>query len=538
MNVAHSTSELPRFRALLDGVLPRSELSLLERWAMRAKRLLDAYEERLIAPRAFRAALPLESMTHDEHAQLIDQIARLNEPDSPLLATPGMCKLELSLRSPRDAEPFGALVLECVHQRDREDLLHELFETQKDALDRVLQHCRDYPGKLVRDACVRLLLSAAQEQKVVTRCACAPIPGIGTPPLHEFEREIADERTWIERAALLARTSSRNRTRAARRKDPAAKALRGVHPKHHGLLRAKFKVLENLSSHYAVGVFRPGTSYDAWIRVSNMSPDVKPDVEKDARGFAIKLERLRGEDTRDSQIGGAGEQDFLLASHPVFIVRDVRDYTLLQRVKATKRPTLHGWVFLLRRPREVKILKQALRGTIDHILDLNYHSMIPYALGPHVVKYLVRPVTPLACAPVPGKPSNDYLRERMQETLAPERGKRVTLEFCLVVPRGTVPSVEDACVDWTPELSLIVPAATIEIEPQNFSTPERMQHAEAIEFTPWHTLPEHRPLGSLSRARFAVYRESQAHRARANQAAEVTERLDAPPYPPVVAAAQ
>jgi hypothetical protein len=522
MNLAHPNSEVPRFRALLESATPRDEdLPFFERWALKLRRLLDAYEERLLAPRAFTAVLPLESMTRAEHARLIDQLARLNRPDSPLMGTPGMCRFQLSLRSANDAGPFGALVIECTHQRDREDLLHALFEEYEQELDAVLAHCRDYPGKRVRDACVRRLLSAAQEQKVVSRSPCVPIPRIGIPPLHEFEHEIEDERTWIERAALLARTSSRSRTRAARRKDPKAKALRGVHPKHHGLLRAKFTVNDNLPTRYTYGVFQPGASYEAWIRISNMSPDGKADVERDARGFAIKLEGVKaGDEIPEWQIGAGGVQDFLLASHPVFIVRDVRDYTLLQRVLATKQPSLRGALFLARRPRELMILKKALRGAIDHVLNVDYHSMIPYALGPRVVKYLVRPVTPIASKPVPSKPSKDYLRERMQETLDPQRGHRVTFEFCFVVPRGTPPSVEDACAEWTRDRVTIIPAATIEVDPQDFSAPERMAHAESIEFTPWHTLREHRPLGSLSRARFAVYRESQEHRARANREVE------------------
>jgi hypothetical protein len=386
---------------------------------------------------------------------------------------------------------------------------------------------------------VRQVLRAAQEQRVVSPSPAAPIPRIDGPPFHEFEHEIEDERTWIERAALLARTSSRNRTRTARRKDPAAIAVRAVHPKQHGLLRAKFTVNENLPARYTHGVFQPGARYEAWIRVSNMSPEAKADVEKDARGFAIKLEGVKaGAEVPEWQTGAGAEQDFLLASHPVFIVRDVRDYTLLQRVLARKRPSIPGALFMARRPRELMILQKALRGAIDHVLNLDYHSMIPYALGPRVVKYLVRPVTPIPCAPLRRKPSKDYLRERMQETLDPESGRRVTFEFCFVVPKGTPPSVEDACARWEPSRSMIVPAALIEIEPQDFSSADRMAHAESIEFTPWHTLREHRPLGSLARARLAVYRESQAQRARANKGQYEPPYVLPYPPPPEAAAAQ
>ena len=102
-------------------------------------------------------------------------------------------------------------------------------------------------------------------------------------------------------------------------------------------------------------------------------------------------------------------------------------------------------------------------------------------------------------------------------SLDPQTGEAVGLEFCLVVPNGALPSVEDARANWSPHESTVVPVATIEIPPQDASSAERMEHAERMVFTPWHTLRAHRPLGSLSRARLAVYRESVEHRSLANR---------------------
>jgi hypothetical protein len=47
--------------------------------------------------------------------------------------------------------------------------------------------------------------------------------------------------------------------------------------------------------------------------------------------------------------------------------------------------------------------------------------------------------------------------------------------------------------------------ATIRIPAQSFESPARMQYCENLVFSPWHTLPEHRPLGGINRAREVVY---------------------------------
>ena len=40
---------------------------------------------------------------------------------------------------------------------------------------------------------------------------------------------------------------------------------------------------------------------------------------------------------------------------------------------------------------------------------------------------------------------------------------------------------------------------------QTFDTTARMSFGENLSYTPWHCLPEHRPLGGINRARRVVY---------------------------------
>lgn len=40
---------------------------------------------------------------------------------------------------------------------------------------------------------------------------------------------------------------------------------RDAHPKQHGLVKAQFKVVDNLPPHLQHGVFVPGRRYKAWV---------------------------------------------------------------------------------------------------------------------------------------------------------------------------------------------------------------------------------------------------------------------------------
>jgi hypothetical protein len=78
---------------------------------------------------------------------------------------------------------------------------------------------------------------------------------------------------------------------------PTSMARRGVHPKDHGCVQASFTVNPDLPDRYRVGVFVPGKTYPAWVRFSNATATVNPDIEKGgppSRGMAIKLMGVEG----------------------------------------------------------------------------------------------------------------------------------------------------------------------------------------------------------------------------------------------------
>ena len=110
-------------------------------------------------------------------------------------------------------------------------------------------------------------------------------------------------------------------------------ALRAVHAKSHGLLKARFTVLDGLAPEYAQGLFARPASYDAVIRLSSAPGDLLPDSVSTHHGLAIKVRGVDG-----ARLAGADDdtQDFLLANGKAFNVASAKSFlSTLKKLAAT-----------------------------------------------------------------------------------------------------------------------------------------------------------------------------------------------------------
>ncbi|CEJ12111.1 hypothetical protein BN1110_02408 [bacterium YEK0313] len=165
--------------------------------------------------------------------------------------------------------------------------------------------------------------------------------------------------------------------------------------------------------------------------------------------------------------------------------------------------------FFATRPHEAAIAAATGAQVIGNVLDQSYFSMTAYRLGRGAVKYRVRPVACDTRTPIAddgrGAASADpnYLRAGLAARLD-------TTPACfdfMVQPRR-VPAqmpVEDPTVRWSETEAPFVTVATITIPPQRFDAAAERSFCENLSFSPWHSLPEHRPLGGINRVRRAVY---------------------------------
>jgi hypothetical protein len=356
-------------------------------------------------------------------------------------------------------------------------------------------------------------------------------------PNTDLEHIGAQEAEQIEESALLMGALLERRYSAQPR------VLRGVHPKDHGCVEATFTISDDVPPEYRVGIFsRPGHSFRAAIRFSNAAPLVGDDNPQEpvprsgnlmrahgSRGMAIKLYDVDG----PRLVPGDGErtQDLLMINQPVFAFANIEDYLALNRIirdnddaaplffartgltpEAQKRTLVSRSIVA----RIKGFLQPAFQAPPLSPLDNIYFSAAPFLLGEgRVMKFACEPVNPMAGDLGEAINDPDYLRSAMRKRMAEAAGKDICFDFKIQVRdaqslAGKIDTeIEDACTEWKDPFSTV---ARITIPAQDISSPERQEFCEALFYTPWHGLVDHRPLGGINRVRLKVYELSAERR--------------------------
>ena len=306
-------------------------------------------------------------------------------------------------------------------------------------------------------------------------------------------------------------------------------AVRGVHAKSHGLLTGRLTVLEGLPPTLAQGLFATPGAHDVILRFSTNPGDILDDSVSTPRGLALKVVGVAGERLEGSD--GDTTQDFVLANAPAFVAPDaaafLRSLKLLAATTDTPQVFKKAFSALMR---GVEAALEAI-GTQSptvialgghpetHILGETFYSQAPLRWGEHVAKVAVAPVSPEltaltgAALNVNGKPNG--LREAVSAFFA-EQGGTWEVRAQLLTNPATMP-VEDASVPWPEAESPYRAVARIAVPPQASWSEDKIRRLDdGLAFSPWHGLSAHRPLGSIMRARRAVYPKSAGFRAEHN----------------------
>ncbi len=333
--------------------------------------------------------------------------------------------------------------------------------------------------------------------------ACAPgaqqktAPTPPPPPLQERipATEAADT------TALIRLFSDHVRVAYARGVRPA---LRDVHPKAQGCVKARFTVRSGLAPQFRYGVFAKPQRYAAWIRFSNGSPTPQSDTVGDGRGMAIKVMGVTG---RKLVPGEKFTQDFVMINNPVFFSPNARDYLGLNRA-------LFGGnkaAFFKAHPLDAKILTAIASHVTQDLFAETFFSMSAYTLGPRYMKFRALSVRcpqgaglPSYSGPLPNDPN--YLRARMVRDLA-AASACYQLQVQLQTDAATQP-VEDPRIEWQASQAPFVTLADIIIPKQSFDSAAQQTYCENLSFTPWHGSVDLRPAGGINRIRLAVYQAS------------------------------
>jgi len=343
-----------------------------------------------------------------------------------------------------------------------------------------------------------------------------------------------------------------------KRYPPPNERLRGVHPKSHGCVKATFTVNADIRPEFQVGLFaKPGKQFAAIIRFSNAAALVGPDTreavdavthndvtEHGSRGMAIKVLDVGGEVLIED--GEAKNQDFLMINQPMFAFANTKDYLRLDKILERDNDVADGFFAplqlanpnltdeqkrnihtymeaeniteedVLRIKESFRIVKQVIQTTdIGNPMGIQYFSAAPFLFGQdRVMKFSAKPCVELPPKLSPHKPRPDnYLRDALTATL--NGNEELSFDFMVQVRDGGDDlGIENASSFWDEARYPFKSVAKIHIPvPQlDVESEENKTHCEKLAFTPWHSLVEHQPIGSINRLRKSVYQASAEHR--------------------------
>jgi len=291
---------------------------------------------------------------------------------------------------------------------------------------------------------------------------------------------------------------------------PGATVRRDAHPKHHACVKAQFAIDGSaLPPDERVGLYSQKGLYDAWIRFSNADPsgDAKPDIELDQHGMAVKILGVPESPT--------GNHDLVMMDDERFFSKDGDNY--LPMTEALLKGGGSLVKFLAMHPRQAAVLISSRHHVISP-LQTSYFSSVPYKLGSHSSRFMMKPCDQNAAFPsLPdsGSASKNYLRERLVSTVTKQDSC-----FDFFVEPNNDPAkndVEDPTVAWDHSVSPFVKVGRIVIPVQNDPTSQpQMNLCENISMDPWRAPAANRPLGQINRIRKLAYSRISAFRHKAN----------------------
>jgi hypothetical protein len=278
-------------------------------------------------------------------------------------------------------------------------------------------------------------------------------------------------------------------------------AQRAVFRKQHGVANAKLSVLDSCPAAWRAGLWSGGP-YAAWIRWSSDTPAVDtPDQQNNTLGFAIKLFGVKGP-TLATDNPLATNADLIFQNSDIFFVDNVKDMCAISADS-------DGF---LAQNRKAALILQEMQKPESSALAANYSSTLPYAMGNLIAKFRLL-ADPKPTVGSPGAGPNYLADDLMQRLKAGPAG--FVVEAQLFVDDSVTP-VDRATVRWESSISPFVPIARIDIPQQDINAPGQSAYGEALAFSPWRTLHENRPLGSIADARRIAYPASAALRRSVN----------------------
>jgi hypothetical protein len=275
-------------------------------------------------------------------------------------------------------------------------------------------------------------------------------------------------------------------------------AERAVFRKQHGVAKGRLSVVETCPPQFRIGLWAGGP-YVVWMRWSSDAPPSKPDQDNNTLGFALKLFGVKGP-TLATDNPLASTADLIFQNSDIFFVDNAREMAAISSDDESSG-------FLAIHKRSKLILDQMAKEECS-LLTACYSSTLPYALGDCIVKYRLITDGPVD-ARLPGASPN-YLAEDLRRRL-----NASPIGFLIEAQKfidDSVTPIDRATERWEEKISPFTTVARLEIPAQDIDQEGQAAYGEGLAFSPWRTLHENRPLGSIADARRITYPASAAVR--------------------------
>jgi len=275
-------------------------------------------------------------------------------------------------------------------------------------------------------------------------------------------------------------------------------AERAVFRKQHGVAKGKLTVVESCPATFRVGLWAGGP-YVVWMRWSSDAPPATPDQKNNTLGFALKLFGVKGP-TLATDNPLASTADLIFQNSDIFFVDNAREMAAISSDE-------ENVDFLAVHLRSKLILDQMAKEERS-LVTARYSSTLPYALADSIVKYRL-----IAEGPVddsPPTPSPNYLAEDLKRRL-----KAALVSFLIEAQPfvdDSVTPIDRATERWEEKISPFTTVARLDVPAQDIEQEGQAAYGESLAFSPWRTLHENRPLGSIADARRIAYPASAAVR--------------------------
>jgi hypothetical protein len=318
------------------------------------------------------------------------------------------------------------------------------------------------------------------------RGAAAPTPASTVPPHSTFEAIEDIRASFIDKF---------QKVRIAKGEKPAERA---VFRKQHGVAKGKLAVADACPDKLRVGLWAQGP-FEVWMRWSSDAPPNTPDQKNNTLGFALKLFGVAGP-TLATDNPLASTADLIFQNSDIFFVDNARDMAAISSdVESDAFNAVH---------KRSQLVLDEMAKVEKSLASARWSSTLPYALGDAIVKYRLIAAPPVVDAD-PGASPN-YLAEDIARRLK-AGAISFSVEAQLFVDDSVTP-IDRATERWDDKIAPFVAVARLDIPTQDIGQTGQAAYGEGLAFSPWRTLYENRPLGSIADARRIAYPASAAVR--------------------------